>query len=547
MSIYTRRTHIVRVPLDTTPTAPGKKPGKYMDVEVLDAISFRMENGKEVILNSPAASAVPFIIDDTGGGNGATPTNPTRRSHMKQLTGSDDASQTLYVEIMDCMAFRDQNGEEWILDMQATTGSGPAIFDETDGSGDNTATRRVHDEVITSPFGKGNSNPPPTTYVTVQRVDAIAFRKVSGDEVVFVCPSNDDPTSSDPRAKTFTFSPSAPYDPSDTSASAVVPPTNSDPHVYLAMPSGSRGFNLKETKISQGPFWWIRNVSSGEAYLVITVDGRAATDGAPPPGAIATIIISPDDPFTVIEAEKPVTTQNEQTFPPLVATTYFIWTDSAPFPTLEPNGTQGAFGTVVFSTTGAPVVNYGTQFSQVIDVGAGAHDVTGLPGTSPDLGTYASLVDAQAGAAALNAQLGGPEAGSEIIPFGTGSSDLVPLSPFFGTSITQSFPVPSIGTSSMTQRFLIGPFPDGVSNFTVNISGANQSSDTTGDLYLDIPGTPKTIEDITNTDAVIAATGVDGNTGNSNITYSVAVTVGKAADGSDSSVVVTGGGGGGVG
>ena len=46
---YTRRTHIVRVPLDNPPVAGD--PEQYADVEVLDAIAFRVEGGKEVILS----------------------------------------------------------------------------------------------------------------------------------------------------------------------------------------------------------------------------------------------------------------------------------------------------------------------------------------------------------------------------------------------------------------------------------------------------------------------------------------------------------------
>lgn len=526
MSTYTRRTHIVRIALDSPPAPAGKKPSRYMDVEVLDAIAFRKQNGDEVILNNPAANAVPYIVDNTGGGNGSAPNDATERTHMKRLTGSSDATQMLDVEVMDCMAFRDQNGEEWILDMIATSGD-PDVFDTTDNSGDVSATRRVHDEVITSPFGKSiNATPKPTNYVTVQRMDTIAFRKVLGQEVIFVCPSNDDPNSGDPRASTFTWSPSQAYNPADTSTDATVPPTNTDPHVYLSAPSGSKGINLKDTKISQGPFWWVRAISGGGDYLVITIDAGAATDlTAPPPPTFSIRGPSPDN---LIIAEKPVTTSTFNPGTPIVSTNYFVWMGAAEFPTKD-----------TFSVQVGPGVGYGTQFSQFIaDDGLSGSTQVFPPGAV--FGDYATLAGAQAGAAWLTDFIG---SGNSIQWYGSNGDITGPaVIGFFGTSLIYTVDEGVFGSATSAQKFLYGPLSAG-DNFTysVTIVGANDASGVQAQLYIGVPGDIEKSEDITTQTGVANGSSVGVST-----TFTVKVSVGTAADGSDSTVTVTGGGGGGA-
>jgi hypothetical protein len=270
MTNYTRRTHIVRIS-DAKPGEPPSK--KYIDVEVLDAIAFRTANGKEVILNMDASKSDPLIVDETGGGHDKAPAEPTQRTHMKRITSRTDPAQKLDVEVMDVLAFRDQRGEEWILDMQATTGEGPAIFDQTDNTGASASTRRVHDEIISKPNGKSKLDvlsDPAVKYLTSQRCDAIAFRTVLGKEVIFSCPSNDDPNSSDKRAPTFT-TPTG-YDPKDETSEAVIPPSLSvsgDKNNYISFVDGAAGFMTGAEKISMGPFWWIRKVASGGGFIVV--------------------------------------------------------------------------------------------------------------------------------------------------------------------------------------------------------------------------------------------------------------------------------------
>lgn len=76
---YTRRTHIVRIPQDK------KHPEDvYVDVEVLDALAFKGPMGEELVLNFKQSGVSVWIDDDTGGGNEKHEGTPTRRSHMER-------------------------------------------------------------------------------------------------------------------------------------------------------------------------------------------------------------------------------------------------------------------------------------------------------------------------------------------------------------------------------------------------------------------------------------------------------------------------------
>jgi hypothetical protein len=277
MTGYSRRTHIVRI----SDAKPGDPPSDtYIDVEVLDAIAFQTGRGEEVVLHIDNSD--PYIVDDTGGGHDKSPDEPTQRTHMKRVTSKTDPTQKLDIEVMDILAFQDQRGEEWILDAQALPGVSNAVFNTTDGSGDSFATRRVHDEKIADPFGEKD----PTSYLTSQRCDAVAFRGAKGKEVVFACPSNDDPNSSDPRASTYVWSPVG-YDPTDESDRAVKPPSLSDSgdkHNYLNFVKDAGGFLTGDEKIQMGPFWWIRKVVNGGAGLMVIGLRTSSIDatGAPP-------------------------------------------------------------------------------------------------------------------------------------------------------------------------------------------------------------------------------------------------------------------------
>jgi hypothetical protein len=251
---FTRRTHVVRIYDNDT----GDKGGDFVDVEVLDAIAFRKENGQEVILNMVPANSSPHIVDETGGGHGKQPGKPTQLTHMQRVVGKK-SSNKLDIEVVDAMAFRDQNGEEWILNAKDVSAD-PSVFDTTTGSGAGKATRRTHKEKISVGFVKNASE-----YLTVERCDAISFRTTNGKEVIFSCPSSDDPNGSDPRAGTFISSPTG-YDP--TNPTGPEPPKNTDAHNYVSFVAGADGFLTDDARIAQGPFWWIRNVTAGDILFV---------------------------------------------------------------------------------------------------------------------------------------------------------------------------------------------------------------------------------------------------------------------------------------
>lgn len=272
----TRRTHVVRVHADTGGA------GQYFDVEVLDAIAFRDNLGKEVVLSMPKEKVVPFIVDDTGDGSQKSPADPTRRTHMKRITG--DATNFFDVEILDAAAFNDQNGDEWILNMPADNAN---PFNVTDGTGDSSATRRTHSEKVSDNPSVAN----PADYVTVERCDMIAFRKGNGSEVILKMPSSDDPNGNDPRAETV-IDPDG-YDP--TNPSSPTPPdldASGDQHVFAKfLPDG--GISTKDVKVSQGPLWWIRKTGSGNIIFVLVNYNCASNAGGPPPRPTATLTQMP--------------------------------------------------------------------------------------------------------------------------------------------------------------------------------------------------------------------------------------------------------------
>lgn len=287
---FSRRTHVVRVFSDPAAAKADPSSANFIDVEVLDAISFRTNDGKEVVIDC-SQNVVPTIVDNTPDGNNGTDagSGTTRLSHMKRIT-SDDGTASLDVEILDAWAARDTNGDEWILDMTQSSDP-PVVFNTTTGDGDSTATRRVHDEKIAPQAAK--DAPPGKQYIRSRRTDAIAFRRQNGDEVVFSCPSSDDPASSDPRAATFIVPDQ--YDPTDTSPSAVTPPANKDPNVYVAYVKDATGtaksplisVDDDKTAVDMGLLWWIRKVASGGDWLCVIMAG----DG---PGLASFDIIFPD-------------------------------------------------------------------------------------------------------------------------------------------------------------------------------------------------------------------------------------------------------------
>lgn len=237
-----RKSHVVRVFENDDDTSET-----YVDVEVLDAISFITENGKEMVLSFKKAS--PFIKDNTGGGHGKSPGSPTRASHMERIK-TGDGSTYMDVEVLDCVAFSDQNGEEWILNLPSSKSS---KFNKTEG-GSGSASTRTHNEKVKLKDSTAD-------FTTVERTDMVAFRTINGKELIVKMASNDDGGT---RAET-TVSPAG-YDPSKDSPK---PPKNTDPNIYVSIPSGSTPIT-GATKVSQGMLWWIRKISAGGGIAYFT-------------------------------------------------------------------------------------------------------------------------------------------------------------------------------------------------------------------------------------------------------------------------------------
>jgi hypothetical protein len=425
----TRRTHIVRISPDDPPVKPGDPPSdNYIDIEVLDAIAFRTDRGEEMILNMAADTIVPYIVDDTGGGHGKTPgSDTTRRSHMKRIVSDD---QKLDIEVLDVVAFRDQRGEEWILDMHDTNGE-PSVFNTTDGTGDNKSTRRTHTEKIGVPYGTKD----PSQYIKSERCDAMAFRTITGKEVIIKCPSNDDPNSTDPRADTHVWSPEG-YDPSNEDGPK--PPKNSDPHNYVSFLKDDKGdpvgFATGDEKISMGPLWWVRKISTSGGLLV--VDWTITSNSSVPPigqivatlsglgdlGAVGLLSAGIDDPAGGPGISQHVTKEmlafyncwtNEifgpiilpPSGPPVVSPgSWLVWVNGFPYPP-DPSSTQSglvaAFDNEADANALAAFRN-ADFFGRVIGYVHTVDPITGVPHDEPILsgGSLPSHVIALGGVAA---------------------------------------------------------------------------------------------------------------------------------------------------
>jgi hypothetical protein len=469
MAGFSRKTHIVRVSMDDPPTPTGQQPTSYIDVEVIDAISFRDVRGEEMVLDMAAASALPYLVDNTGGGHGATPDNATRRSHMKRITSPDDPTQQIDIEVIDVVAFRGKNGEEWILDMSGTADD-PLIFDVTTGAGGTTATRRVHDEKISGDL----TDPHPTSYLNVERSDSIAFRTVFGHEMIVVCPSNDDPlATSSPRASTA-MTPQN-YNPLDTSASAAVPPSPSqvgDKSVYLANVKGSNGFMTNAAKIQQGPFWWIRAISPGGQWVIVTIKAGAVSNSpTPPPFPVVSFDFSNDDPNAPVASlsgppDEVTSTTTTPAGPPSFL--YFVWNNAVPFPTID------TYGLSVFNAAGINIPYYAQFAAGINDVNNSGNEFTGIE-------HFGSFAAAEAFAASFNTANAGP-------PQNSWTSIYSPTALISGVSVPTvvfaaqlAFPPSDTGSATAS---LIGTYgikiPKGAESFSVNVT--NPGVATTGNI-----------------------------------------------------------------
>lgn len=358
----TRRTHIVRI----SDAAPGDPPSDtYIDVEVLDAIAFRDINGEEMVLNMPKKNISACVKDYTGGDHGKQPPNPTRLSHMIRIVG-DDPEQRLDIEVIDILSFRGANGEEWILDMNSTNGQ-PSVFNKSDNTGDSRSTRRTHNEKLS----RDMKEPNPTEFVTVERCDSIAFRSILGREMIIKCPSSDDPRGSSPRADTVVTSPRN-YNPNDPDGP--VPPVNKDENVYIAFVKNPEGgfldFMTGKKKISQGPFWWIRKVSAGTAYILVTIIAKNSINTAilPPAPEIKIGFGDPKKKALAKLVDKIEHVTHQQIPAKTSGTTaYFVWSDIAEFPTLDTYDNLVAGG----PHTGQEPIIYSAQFARTLNFETG--------------------------------------------------------------------------------------------------------------------------------------------------------------------------------
>lgn len=236
----TRKTHVVRIKHPTNEDI-------WVDIEVLDAVGFRTDNGKEMVLSVDAKKAKVNIKDDTGDGN-ARPggAHATRRSHMKRITGSSDATQLLDFEILDGVAFRDQNNDEWVLSHEDKGSLN--VYNTTTHTGSAKSTRRVHNEKVYSD-PKDKSSPS----MLVERCDTMVFRGPNNKELVIKMPSYDDGNG----ARASTAMTPRDYDPAKNST----PPDNTDPGVYAFIPKSSNGCATGTTAVKCGPLWWPRAIN----------------------------------------------------------------------------------------------------------------------------------------------------------------------------------------------------------------------------------------------------------------------------------------------
>lgn len=263
----TRRTHDVRCRHDLDHAT-------YVDVTVVDAIVFSGVNGEEIAYSIPAKKCNPFIKDEVGAGLGkGDKNNCTRVSHVELITFGD---QQLYVEVLDGIALRlpallEQHTIETGV-VGATPGLGmvldmnnkkivDGVIDKT-GSGlekpINKNTTRVNHIAKISELDVGSQNdaagststedpgyprgPLTGRKILVQKVDAIGFSGVNGEEYVIIFP----------KAK------AVPIDTTGVGPTGV-PPDNTDPNFYVKFPKDSKGPWVSQgAAIKQGPLWWIK-------------------------------------------------------------------------------------------------------------------------------------------------------------------------------------------------------------------------------------------------------------------------------------------------
>ena len=129
----TRRTHTVRI------KNPNQN-GAYVDVQVLDAITFTGPNNFQMSFSVPAQGGdiSVAIVDNTGDGNSkGNLANCTRASHMVRLTSQSDDTQVLDVEVCDAFA------SAAILDSWLWSRHGPCMLSNCKASSQTALTTRT--------------------------------------------------------------------------------------------------------------------------------------------------------------------------------------------------------------------------------------------------------------------------------------------------------------------------------------------------------------------------------------------------------------------
>lgn len=238
---FTRRTHIVRV-RQPKEHIPDGEDGMYVDIEVLDAISYSTTNGHFHIWSCAANKADPFIEDTTGdapnwskGGS-----KSTRGSHAKRILSDrhDPESAKFDIEVLDRIAFRDENGKVWVLDVP---GAKAEPFCVTDNTGDRNSTRRTHLETIKASVTldedgvrtwQGPKDKQAAPAFVVERTDMVSFTGENEKKLVIKLESHDD---GDAASRASTFCTPEGYDPSKRFGGVEVPdhdPTT-DPNFYF--------------------------------------------------------------------------------------------------------------------------------------------------------------------------------------------------------------------------------------------------------------------------------------------------------------------------
>jgi hypothetical protein len=274
-------------------------PELFIDVRVIDAISFTKSNGDEQVLLSPAKNASPTIVDQTAGNNGVTGANPTRVSHMTLVQGQDDgpngqdnSGNSFYIEVLDGVSFYERNGDEYVLLM-------PTVVETAIVSNPNNLTYVApNDTVVTGGSGSrggiltrvddGSSNPPNTqyqtginpnatqNYLTVYQPVAFSFYARNGDAENYVLDLGAtianggviDSTVYDTDPSGNQIPPGNRFD--QQGNPVPVPP--GDPDIYVAFNPDSGGFITGNVMINQGLLWQIVKVSIPGIFVAVAID-----------------------------------------------------------------------------------------------------------------------------------------------------------------------------------------------------------------------------------------------------------------------------------